>query len=602
DMDGKGLSEPNVKWWLTSYHFIQTHIGTARQRILERRSRRLLVPGRFLQLSQVTMGSFIFTWEHPADEVYVTGTFDDWSKSERLEKTNTIFAKRVFLTNVSEKIYYKFVVDGNWITDHTAPQEKDESGNLNNVLTADRIIIQTFDSIGTMSGVTPESSSVPLAAAVPLEKGKKKEPDTLPGTFPETPAAEGGLSEYLMNPLSATEISTAPIIHENNDSLKPHSDIKPDGKDEKEQTFSVSPLPAFPGAVNPVSIPPGQKLPDYSTLTSDTLTSNVDLGKDEKEQTFSVSPLPAFPGAVNPVSIPPGQKLPDYSTLTSDTLTSAVDLGKESAKDNDFTQNFSQAPPSETTPVKSEDGYTVTNNRKEDSNINFPESSSAIESRMKEDFLANSTIQSAGPLSSTAEMAAGVPKIESSILPTGNVSSINFTSSSDPESKNEKEGSGVHDLSKFNNSVTPGQLAGETKTTYEMHPSKLASGTSDETIKAVNNSLKPEQNSNKVVNEEAASKNEEDKPGIKADPLSIGKSAPVIIPTGSVPQNLSQTVLPHTVTTVESSNIDRETKTSDSHVADESNDAVGNDKANKKKKRSSFFGKLKAKLTFKDKD
>ncbi|RKF63072.1 putative carbohydrate-binding module family 48 protein, partial [Golovinomyces cichoracearum] len=276
------------------------------------------------------MGSFIFTWEHPADEVYVTGTFDDWSKSERLEKTNTIFAKRVFLNNVSEKIYYKdlfcffptfisppnhltsivllqlqlirlpiskfkltnfylqFVVDGNWITDHTAPQENDESGNLNNVLTADRITMQKFDTVGAMSGVTPESSSVPLAASVPLEKGKRNEPDTLPGTFPETSAAEGGLSEYLMNTLSATEMSTASV----NDSFNSNTDKKPTGKDEEEQTFSVSPLPAFPGAVNPVSISPGEKLPDFRTLTSDTLTSNVDLGKDEEEQTFSVSPLP----------------------------------------------------------------------------------------------------------------------------------------------------------------------------------------------------------------------------------------------------------------------------------------------------------------------
>jgi hypothetical protein len=45
--------------------------------------------------------------EHPASEVYVTGTFDDWSKSEKLTKTGDYFAKDVTLPRADEKIYYK---------------------------------------------------------------------------------------------------------------------------------------------------------------------------------------------------------------------------------------------------------------------------------------------------------------------------------------------------------------------------------------------------------------------------------------------------------------------------------------------------------------
>lgn len=46
---------------------------------------------------------------HPASEVYVTGTFDDWSKSEKLTKTGDVFAKEVTLSDAStaDKIYYK---------------------------------------------------------------------------------------------------------------------------------------------------------------------------------------------------------------------------------------------------------------------------------------------------------------------------------------------------------------------------------------------------------------------------------------------------------------------------------------------------------------
>jgi hypothetical protein len=53
------------------------------------------------------MGNFTFTWEHPAEEVYVTGTFDNWTKSVKLDKNGDLFSKSVDLGNATEKIYYK---------------------------------------------------------------------------------------------------------------------------------------------------------------------------------------------------------------------------------------------------------------------------------------------------------------------------------------------------------------------------------------------------------------------------------------------------------------------------------------------------------------
>lgn len=37
----------------------------------------------------------------------MTGTFDNWSKSEKLEKVDGIFQKTVTLPNAQDKIYYK---------------------------------------------------------------------------------------------------------------------------------------------------------------------------------------------------------------------------------------------------------------------------------------------------------------------------------------------------------------------------------------------------------------------------------------------------------------------------------------------------------------
>lgn len=44
---------------------------------------------------------------HPANEVYVTGTFDDWARSVKLEKKGDHFEKLVELPLSNEKIFYK---------------------------------------------------------------------------------------------------------------------------------------------------------------------------------------------------------------------------------------------------------------------------------------------------------------------------------------------------------------------------------------------------------------------------------------------------------------------------------------------------------------
>lgn len=48
----------------------------------------------------------IFHRDRPAGEVYVTGTFDDWAKSVKLEKEAGGFAKRVELP-LGHDISYK---------------------------------------------------------------------------------------------------------------------------------------------------------------------------------------------------------------------------------------------------------------------------------------------------------------------------------------------------------------------------------------------------------------------------------------------------------------------------------------------------------------
>jgi hypothetical protein len=39
--------------------------------------------------------------------VYVTGTFDDWGKTIKLDKVGDVFEKQVQLPKADEKVYFK---------------------------------------------------------------------------------------------------------------------------------------------------------------------------------------------------------------------------------------------------------------------------------------------------------------------------------------------------------------------------------------------------------------------------------------------------------------------------------------------------------------
>lgn len=60
------------------------------------------------------MGSYDFTWRSPAEEVFVTGTFDNWSKSVKLDRKDVVHEKLVALPHSDEKILYKVSVTGHW--------------------------------------------------------------------------------------------------------------------------------------------------------------------------------------------------------------------------------------------------------------------------------------------------------------------------------------------------------------------------------------------------------------------------------------------------------------------------------------------------------
>ena len=221
-----------------------------------------------------------------------------------------------------------------------------------------------------MSGVTPHSTTVGLAAKVPKESERAEQegrPESassdVPGSFPETP------------------------FHDANE-------------------FAVEPIPVTSGIGNPVKLQPGDKPPQPSSLTENTLQSTVrddpslKESTDDSKQTFGVAPIPGTAGIGNPVSLQPGQKVPHPSQLTQNTIDSNVTTDKES---------YDRAGDTSSTAPKSSSGAAHDiSSMPPVLGTMIPESSLP----MGENFGSSDpgvTIQSAGVNSTTAALAGQVP-------------------------------------------------------------------------------------------------------------------------------------------------------------------------------------------------
>lgn len=224
-----------------------------------------------------------------------------------------------------------------------------------------------------MSGANPQSTAAGLAGSVPKETSSGQAPDVdppeLPGAFPTTPADE----------------TTG---------------------------FSVNPIPETPGTGNPINLAPGEKVPDPSTLTSNTISStardDISLAKkaDEPEQTFGVSPLPATSGIGNPVHLDPGEKVPPSNSFTQNTINTFVTTDEESYKKGSGPPQL----PNVVTPQSER------NNRGTSlfdlppvSGSMIPESSLPLFGASNEEQDPGVTIQSVGANSTTAALAGQVP-------------------------------------------------------------------------------------------------------------------------------------------------------------------------------------------------
>lgn len=492
-----------------------------------------------------------------------------------------------------------------------------------------------------MSGVAPTSTTAALAENVPLEKTGSSD---LPGAFPETPAAEAG--EFSVNPIPEPGHTLTSGVRDD-----PELVAKDKAKQEAEQAVGVSPLPAFAGAVNPVEVAPGEKLPATEAVTGNSIHNNVTLDKEAYEKSGGLGNAPVLPPVVTPEAEREqnGTGVLDMPSISKTLIPeSSLPMGTSGVGTFDATPTIQSAGPQSTTsqlaanvPLESAKVPDVVKESQQEADV--PPEASAVPEEVKEKSAVEKELLSEVPVApTTSEGTAGkgTDKSEKSVTAGEAVAAVGGTAvalggaaaayasgvaSQLPASVTSKMPESVQTSINSMNATSTSKETAATETPEVVKESIAESGQSPEAAayaEPVAEKKAVEQELLKEVKPETSTG--ESAPEIAETPAPAAAPVPEVAEKKlEVPRPDSRDVSPGTVlgshsqptvtTGVASATTDTVTapetpqKDTNSKAATPASTkaadspAASTATADKKKKRTSFFGKLKAKFSDKEK-
>lgn len=128
----------------------------------------------------------VFRWKGEGKEVYLSGSFNNWSNKIPLIRSQNTFVTIVDLPEGEHQ--YKFYVDGQWTHDPAEPVITSQLGTVNNIIQVKKTDFEVFDALMVdsqkCSDMSDLSSSPPgpyhQDAFVPKVEEKIKSPPILP--------------------------------------------------------------------------------------------------------------------------------------------------------------------------------------------------------------------------------------------------------------------------------------------------------------------------------------------------------------------------------------------------------------------------------------
>lgn len=186
--------------------------------------------------------NFTFTWPAGPEEVILTGTFDDWKGSLPLVKTSsgsfeiTLPLPKPQQPDDDDKIYFKFIVDGDWTVSDDYDKESDGCGFENNFIDVTKET--STRSVGNETRI-PEAGGLSMSLPTNTEKeitsptatNNQIDNNTNDGTFHILPVVEPQPTDDENNKNRSTGFidnigGPGPVIPENAQNIKEFSEIR----------------------------------------------------------------------------------------------------------------------------------------------------------------------------------------------------------------------------------------------------------------------------------------------------------------------------------------------------------------------------------------
>lgn len=147
--------------------------------------------------SAATTVDYTFEWPAGPKEVVVTGEFDNWKGSLPLLRSSSGAFELTFPVKIpadKDRVFFKFIVDGNWVTSDAYSKGSDANGIENNFVSKSEALALSENPVGTK---IPEAGGL-ACATTSFIKEDNEIPE--PGSYPKI----GGVSKTA-GPVSKTE-------------------------------------------------------------------------------------------------------------------------------------------------------------------------------------------------------------------------------------------------------------------------------------------------------------------------------------------------------------------------------------------------------------
>ncbi|XP_028667192.1 5'-AMP-activated protein kinase subunit beta-2-like [Erpetoichthys calabaricus] len=148
----------------------------------------------------------VIRWSGGGKEVYIAGSFNNWSTKIPLNKSHNDFVAILDLPEGEHQ--YKFFVDGQWVHDPSEPVVTSQLGTINNLIQVKKSDFEVFDALKVDSLECSDSSD--LSSSPPGPYGQEVYTFRLEERFKSPPILPPHLLQVILN--KDTNISCDPAL------------------------------------------------------------------------------------------------------------------------------------------------------------------------------------------------------------------------------------------------------------------------------------------------------------------------------------------------------------------------------------------------------